>query len=312
MDQCLNLTNVQGIAADIANFQMGNLSNGTMPPFNVRMGQTYLKMVNYLESGSNHCQYRPPLHNSVERMVADTLRRNLVEDEIAFVNNKVLIMANRCICQNQQWNNETIRQCISRMVPITCYDEDFDFFFSKDDFRNKMKIDVRKMYHPRYHKKFDAARVFFALSFVLAFLASSLAAFVYFKSPGLQTVANIFIINLILANSILTILELPVEFMETIIDSPYPWIIPRPLWLTEASCRAYYFIRYLGFYATSYSLALIGYERYNAICKPLESQRQMSKKRALKMVGATWLISAILTIPSIFSHVRANNEPFVI
>ena len=295
--ECLNFTDAYSLAATAPIDAVSNTSF----PFAVRLAQSYVNMVDYYESHPTdyYCLQRPPLTTRDKE-----IHRNMQEDKVAYVSYFVLHHSNRCICYDEKWANESIHDCIVRRIPQHCNDGTIPYFFTSDDFEANLKYN-------RYGNEGDrivtrenhAARIFLSIAFIGALISCFIATLVYFKTPGLQTVANIFIINLMLANSIITVLAIPIQILETIVYVPYPWIIPRPYWLASTSCRLYYFIRYLGFYATSYSLALIGYERYNAICKPLESQRQMSKKRALKMVAAVWFLSGILTIPNFFTHV---------
>ena len=262
----------------------------------IRTARTYLNYLEYVNDTSN-CNLRNDFENP-----SKILLRNTVEDGIGYVSQHVQRFLDRCVCGDWGKENETAHECMVRFNPKVC---DLDqVIYTSDDFPPLMPLFKEKISLDHINgRELAVARVIYAIAFVGALISCFIATLVYLKSPGLQTVANIFIINLILANSIITVLAIPIQILETLVHLPYPWIIPRPYWLASTSCRVYYFIRYLGFYATSYSLALIGYERYNAICKPLESQRQMSKKRALKMVAAVWLLSGILTIPTMFSHV---------
>ena len=300
---CFNFTDAFLIASQAPTSSYANVSASE----EVRWAQTYVKMNDYLESKPAHlyCVSHYPIANTSYDIYDKiwAFERNLIEDEIASLTYTVRENFRKCICEGQRWDNETNHGCFVRNLPQICNNH-MPVYFSKDDFVQKMRLDPRRLWlQTHLSAENHAARALYVIAFIGALICCFLATLVYLKSPGLQTVANIFIINLILANSIITILAIPIQILETIVYSPYPWIIPRPYWLASASCRLYYFIRYLGFYATSYSLALIGYERYNAICKPLESQRQFSKKRALKLVGAVWLLSGILTIPTMFSHV---------
>ena len=301
---CFNFTDAFSIASHAPTSAYSNVSASE----EVRWAQTYVKMIDYLESKPPHlyCVSQYPIANTSYDLYDKTwaFERNLIEDEVGYLTYTVRENFRKCICDRQRWENETNHGCFVRNLPQLCNNM-MPVFFSKDDFKQKMRLDGRKLWDKTFlSDESHAARAIYAIAFVGALISCFLATLVYLKSPGLQTVANIFIINLILANSIITVLAIPIQILETIVYVPYPWIIPRPYWLASTSCRAYYFIRYLGFYATSYSLALIGYERYNAICKPLESQRQFSKKRALKLVGVTWLLSAILTIPILMTHVK--------
>ena len=302
--QCLNFSDARSLAAMAPAGSNGN----TSVPLLIRMAQTYLIFLNYLETTPRTyvCHNRPPFENQSDTYfdLHHAYVRNLVVDKVPEICYTVAVVFKYCHCiPKWRQENDTIEQCFIRKMPQFCSCP-VPLILTGDDYSgpylvHEMKVDLNRTYGQEY----TAARVLYCISFVGAFVGCLLSLLVYLKSPGLQTVANIFIVNLILASSIITVLAIPVQILETIVRVPYPWIIPKPLWLADFSCRSYYFIRYLGFYATSYSLALIGYERYNAICKPLESQRQFSKKRALKLVGATWLLSAILTIPTLFSHV---------
>ena len=312
--ECFNFTQATSIAAMAPPKTHLNIS----APQYIRIAQTFVILLNHIESSPRAwiCKNRPPFADMGNRDfdLYQAFARNLVEDGIGSICLTLTYYLADCYCgdRNTKTSNETSRECFLRQLkPGSCHCSDgkpliyskldYPSPFQYDDNKNNFTLTIPQIYYA-------SAKVFYSISLIGTVVCCSLVLFIYCKTPSLQTISNIFIMNLIMGNSIITILSVPIQIMDTFFLIPYPWIIPRPLWLADSSCRLYFLIKYLGFFGTSYSLALIAFERYNAICRPVERQRQLSKKQALELVGTTWFLSSILAIPSMFSHVSVNSS----
>ncbi|PIO76733.1 7 transmembrane receptor [Teladorsagia circumcincta] len=58
--------------------------------------------------------------------------------------------------------------------------------------------------------------------------------------------------------------------------------------------------RAVGVCASAYTLAVIAVERYYAICRPLQSRKWKTKKRALVTISLVWIFSFVCNIGSLF------------
>uniref|UniRef100_A0A663MD24 Arginine vasopressin receptor 1B n=1 Tax=Athene cunicularia TaxID=194338 RepID=A0A663MD24_ATHCN len=73
----------------------------------------------------------------------------------------------------------------------------------------------------------------------------------------------------------------------------YRFLGPDPL------CRAVKYLQVLSMFASTYMLIMMTLDRYLAVCHPLQSLQQPSRQ-AYAMIGATWLLSLLLSLPQIF------------
>uniref|UniRef100_A0A8B9VDU6 Arginine vasopressin receptor 1B n=1 Tax=Anas zonorhyncha TaxID=75864 RepID=A0A8B9VDU6_9AVES len=73
----------------------------------------------------------------------------------------------------------------------------------------------------------------------------------------------------------------------------YRFLGPDPL------CRAVKYLQVLSMFASTYMLLAMTLDRYVAVCHPLRTLQQPSR-RAYAMIGATWLLSSLLSLPQVF------------
>ncbi|KFP08935.1 vasopressin V1b receptor [Egretta garzetta] len=73
----------------------------------------------------------------------------------------------------------------------------------------------------------------------------------------------------------------------------YRFLGPDPL------CRAVKYLQVLSMFASTYMLIVMTLDRYMAVCHPLRTLQQPSRQ-AYVMIGATWLLSCLLSLPQIF------------
>ncbi|XP_010125197.1 PREDICTED: vasopressin V1b receptor-like, partial [Chlamydotis macqueenii] len=73
----------------------------------------------------------------------------------------------------------------------------------------------------------------------------------------------------------------------------YRFLGPDPL------CRAVKYLQVLSMFASTYMLIVMTLDRYMAVCHPLRTLQQPSRQ-AYVMIGATWLLSCLLSLPQVF------------
>ncbi|XP_027515440.1 vasopressin V1b receptor [Corapipo altera] len=73
----------------------------------------------------------------------------------------------------------------------------------------------------------------------------------------------------------------------------YRFLGPDPL------CRAVKYLQVLSMFASTYMLIAMTLDRYLAVCHPLHTLQQPTRQ-AYAMVGATWLLSCLLSLPQVF------------
>ncbi|NXP42152.1 V1BR protein, partial [Leiothrix lutea] len=83
-------------------------------------------------------------------------------------------------------------------------------------------------------------------------------------------------------------------------------VLPQLLWKVtyrflgpDALCRAVKYLQVLSMFSSTYMLMAMTLDRYLAVCHPLQSLRQPGRQ-AYAMIGATWLLSCLLSLPQVF------------
>ncbi|KAE8623654.1 hypothetical protein XENTR_v10005686 [Xenopus tropicalis] len=83
-------------------------------------------------------------------------------------------------------------------------------------------------------------------------------------------------------------------------------ILPQMIWDitfrfigSDILCRAVKYTQVMSMFASTYMLMMMTIDRYIAVCHPLKTLQQPSKQAYL-MIGGTWILSCILSLPQIF------------
>ncbi|NWR09968.1 V1BR protein, partial [Paradoxornis webbianus] len=83
-------------------------------------------------------------------------------------------------------------------------------------------------------------------------------------------------------------------------------VLPQLLWKVtyrflgpDPLCRAVKYLQVLSMFSSTYMLMAMTLDRYLAVCHPLQSLRQPGRQ-AYAMIGATWLLSCLLSLPQVF------------
>ncbi|NXX44868.1 V1BR protein, partial [Tricholaema leucomelas] len=83
-------------------------------------------------------------------------------------------------------------------------------------------------------------------------------------------------------------------------------VLPQLIWEVtfrflgpDPLCRAVKYLQVLSMFASTYMLIVMTLDRYLAVCHPLHSLQQPSRQ-AYGMIGATWLLSCLLSLPQVF------------
>ncbi|XP_010085790.1 PREDICTED: vasopressin V1b receptor [Pterocles gutturalis] len=83
-------------------------------------------------------------------------------------------------------------------------------------------------------------------------------------------------------------------------------VLPQMIWEVtyrflgpDLLCKAIKYLQVLSMFASTYMLIVMTLDRYVAVCHPLRTLQQPSRQ-AYVMIGATWLLSSLLSLPQIF------------
>ncbi|NWS90711.1 V1BR protein, partial [Toxostoma redivivum] len=83
-------------------------------------------------------------------------------------------------------------------------------------------------------------------------------------------------------------------------------VLPQLLWKVtyrflgpDALCRAVKYLQVLSMFSSTCMLMVMTLDRYLAVCHPLQSLQQPGRQ-AYAMIGASWLLSCLLSLPQLF------------
>ncbi|BFZ17756.1 hypothetical protein BsWGS_20795 [Bradybaena similaris] len=133
--------------------------------------------------------------------------------------------------------------------------------------------------------------------FTIGVVGNFLVCFVVVRSKHMQTVTNLFIMNLAVADAVVLVLCSPPTVLQSVTET---WF------LGDAMCKVVIFFQNTVVGVSVLTLSAIAVERYFAICRPLKSRITMRKVKFTVLV--IWLISAALGSPNITNTVSAYFE----
>ncbi|CAI2300928.1 unnamed protein product [Caenorhabditis sp. 36 PRJEB53466] len=134
----------------------------------------------------------------------------------------------------------------------------------------------------------------FSLCLVLSLLGNAIVILTILgKSHRSRSITNFYLLNLAFADLLRSIICIPSTLLG---ELTHCWL------LGAAMCKIVAFLQPVGVCASAYTLAVIAIERYYAICRPLESRKWQTKKRALITISLVWCFSFSANLASLFLY----------
>ena len=126
----------------------------------------------------------------------------------------------------------------------------------------------------------------------LAALIGNLSLYIIvYKNKDLQTITNLYILNLAAADIMVSVLSIPFTVVTVITGR---WLFG------DTACVALGFFTILSFIASVMSLGMIAINRYFYIVKWNTYKKTFSKKKSLLYTAAVWVVSISLASPPLF------------
>ncbi len=110
------------------------------------------------------------------------------------------------------------------------------------------------------------------------------------RVQSMRTITNAYLASLSMADFSFTVF-IGFRYIWTISNSPYVYTNP---FTKDAGCVLMAFVSYLTYFTSITLVFLVSYERYLAVCHPLDYKSFKSKGRTTKMICVTWGIAAVL------------------
>lgn len=141
--------------------------------------------------------------------------------------------------------------------------------------------------------------VFYYATFVLGFLGNGLVLFILFKYEKLQTVTNVFLLNLVVSNLL---------FASTL---PFLAVYHRSEWLFGSfMCKAVSSAYFVGYYSSILFLTLMTFDRYLAVVHAVTAAKSRKKLYAVVSSIGVWLLSVLASMKEIIMRDVAEEKPY--
>ncbi|XP_043081757.1 C-C chemokine receptor type 5 [Puntigrus tetrazona] len=138
---------------------------------------------------------------------------------------------------------------------------------------------------------------FYYVIFIASVLGNGVVLLVLYKFEKLNTVTNIFLINLVASNAIVT-LTLPFQA----VHHTDQWIFG------EALCKLVNTADCLGFYSSILFLTLMTFDRYLAVVHCVVANKRRRSCYAAALSAVVWIVSALASLQS-FIHFTVEDYP---
>ncbi|XP_072534815.1 C-C chemokine receptor type 3 [Salminus brasiliensis] len=140
---------------------------------------------------------------------------------------------------------------------------------------------------------------FYAIIFTISLLGNGLVLFIMYKFERLNTVTNIFLINLVTSNLIFTA------------SLPFQAVYHHSEWIFgTVACKLVNSIYFLGFYSSVLFLTLMTFDRYLAVVHVVFATKQRRSCYSIVTAAIVWVVSVLASLESYFSH-EVEDDPFL-
>ncbi|CAB3405755.1 unnamed protein product [Caenorhabditis bovis] len=122
--------------------------------------------------------------------------------------------------------------------------------------------------------------------FILGILGNSAILYLTMKHRQLQTVQNIFILNLAASNVLMCLTSLPITFITNVYKQ---WYFSSPI------CKLIPLVQGASIFVSTFSLSAIALDRYNLVVRP--HKHTLSSRNAMMVALLIWVISVVVCMP---------------
>ncbi|XP_070556255.1 orexin receptor type 2-like [Ptychodera flava] len=166
--------------------------------------------------------------------------------------------------------------------------QNFDDLFEEYDWEYYYDvIYTRKMRQLVYPAPHEWVVIFaFAIVFLLALIGNILVCYAVLRNPQMRTVTNYYIVNLSVADILVSLICLPITVVFDVTETWY---------FGNLACKLIPYFQVISMSVSVLTLSAIAVDRYFAICRPL--MFKSTAKRTLTIILVIWLVSFLIPIP---------------
>lgn len=141
--------------------------------------------------------------------------------------------------------------------------------------------------------------VLYMLIFILGLSGNGVVIFTVWRSKSKRRAADVYIGNLALAD-LTFVITLPLWAVYTALGYHWPFGV--------ALCKISSYVVLVNMYASVFCLTCLSFDRYLAIVHSLSSSRLRSRGTMLASLGAIWLLSGVLAVPTLLFRTTVNDQ----
>uniref|UniRef100_A0A3B4XJF2 Apelin receptor a n=1 Tax=Seriola lalandi dorsalis TaxID=1841481 RepID=A0A3B4XJF2_SERLL len=141
--------------------------------------------------------------------------------------------------------------------------------------------------------------VLYMLIFILGLSGNGVVIFTVWRSKSKRRAADVYIGNLALAD-LTFVVTLPLWAVYTALGYHWPFGV--------ALCKISSYVVLVNMYASVFCLTCLSFDRYLAIVHSLSSSRLRSRGTMLASLGAIWLLSGLLAVPTLLFRTTLNDQ----
>ncbi|CAI5444909.1 unnamed protein product [Caenorhabditis angaria] len=137
----------------------------------------------------------------------------------------------------------------------------------------------------------------FCTIFLLSVIGNSLVLLVILKQRTMRSITNIYLMNLAASDMMLSVVCMPPTLISMIMNC---WVFGAYM------CKVFAYLQPVVVTASAYTLAVIAFERYYAICKPLHSRIWQTRSHAYAMITLVWVVAITANGAMLFMYEQAQ------
>ncbi|KAK6051633.1 7 transmembrane receptor [Cooperia oncophora] len=113
------------------------------------------------------------------------------------------------------------------------------------------------------------------------------------QQRAMRSITNIYLMNLAITDLMLSVVCMPPTLFSMVMNC---WIFGNVL------CKVFAYLQPMVVTASAYTLAVIAFERYYAICRPLHSRIWQTRSHAYAMIMLVWVIALAANVLMLFMY----------
>ncbi|TMS38602.1 hypothetical protein L596_005292 [Steinernema carpocapsae] len=137
---------------------------------------------------------------------------------------------------------------------------------------------------------------------VIAIVGNSLIVLMIVYFRRLHTPTNVLILNLAIADLLISLLCMPFSYWHVIIFDDQRWVFGALF------CKLFAYLQATAVFLSSWTLVVISFDRFMAIMFVMSPWLRLTRRRAILLVLITWTFSLVMALPLLFVNRTFQDE----